>query len=371
MDLADAIQQYVAEDGMRAFCGNHPLLSIIQKPADRIGAYINVPIDQETTQGRSISFARAPTNQTLPRTAEFMVPVARDREIVPFSRMDLMESARVSLMSILPQISTGLSRLGDRVSSDLFRQGPIWPHGRFAALGQWIPDFTPDLSDNFMGVNRSVDSRLYGNYYDGTGLRIEESIIGGAALAYNEGGNIDYGFCNPAAWRALERELAGRLQRVTVQLTRGDSFDAIRLMGDGGRIDVLADNSCPADVIWLLDLNSWRLPMSIAATGADGDVFHYEPVSDRTQVALHYYGNLTCSAPAHNVQVKTRHHDELTEETASSESKVVCDFVEQLLAGNAMNSTGLRVDAEDLLAEARRLMRYRSQMRALPAKEDA
>lgn len=68
----------------------------------------------------------------------------------------------------------------------LFRQGDFGVS--IAGLSSWIPATTPVGGDNFFGCDRSVDTRLYGQFHDGSSQTFEEAIQDLEAKLYAEGG---------------------------------------------------------------------------------------------------------------------------------------------------------------------------------------
>ena len=54
----------------------------------------------------------------------------------------------------------------------------------------WLPLIAPATTDNFYGVNRSPDTRLYGTYYNGASQTIEEALIDASKLIEREGGLV-------------------------------------------------------------------------------------------------------------------------------------------------------------------------------------
>jgi hypothetical protein len=68
----------------------------------------------------------------------------------------------------------------------LLTQGDL--NGKWLGFSAWLPTTAPAVTDNFQGVNRSVDSRLYGLAYPGQSQSVEEAIIDAALLVRREKG---------------------------------------------------------------------------------------------------------------------------------------------------------------------------------------
>jgi hypothetical protein len=72
-----------------------------------------------------------------------------------------------------------------------------------SGLPAWLPLTDPTSSDNFYGVNRSVDYRLFGVQYDGSGQPIEEALVDHAMLMGREGAMPTHYPTNYGSYAAL------------------------------------------------------------------------------------------------------------------------------------------------------------------------
>jgi len=88
---------------------------------------------------------------------------------------------------------------------------------KISGLGAWLPSVAPSPGENFWGVDRSVDSRLYGQIFNGSTESIEEALIDGASLCAREGGQPDYAFMNFTSYASLEKSLGSKVQYVSVK----------------------------------------------------------------------------------------------------------------------------------------------------------
>lgn len=196
----------------------------------------------------------------------------------------------------------------------LFRQGDAYNNASNKVvtgfLG-WIPASAPSAGDSFFTVDRSVDSRLYGNYYDGSAGSIEEALINGQSYGSQVGGKVDTIFINHTKFRRLKMELGTKEWFVkNAQGPDGDeaevNFQAIRIQGDRGPIGVVPANKCQGTIAWALESKTWLL----ASLGTmpkllkqDGLTILRQATADGYEVRVGARGQLGCKKPGSNVQI--------------------------------------------------------------------
>lgn len=186
----------------------------------------------------------------------------------------------------------------------LYRQGD--KDGAMSGLAAWLPKVAPSASPLFYGVDRSVDSRLYGIYYDGTGDSIEEALISASALVGREGGSSDIAIMNFASWAALEKSLGSRVVYVNWKGEGDIAFSGIKLATPSGFVDVFADRSCTAKTCYMLQKDTWALEsLGKAPRILDLDTLEVLRVgtADAYEVRVASYSNVSCNAPAWNAVV--------------------------------------------------------------------
>jgi hypothetical protein len=175
-------------------------------------------------------------------------------------------------------------------------------------LESWIPQVKPPPGTIFLGVDVGSDNRLSGQRFDGTGLTIQEALIGGQSLAAREGGEVTHAFINHAKMRDLINELGAK-----VVYDRAQAFDAAHIGfrsvvvdGDFGPIQVVADNTIPDDVAWLLQMDTWKL-CTLGDVARilmlDGNRILRQALEDGYEVRTGMYGNLGSTAPGFNCRV--------------------------------------------------------------------
>lgn len=181
---------------------------------------------------------------------------------------------------------------------------------KITGLSGWLPASAPSASESFWGVDRSVDSRLYGVLPSNTSsMTIEEALIEGAALVAREGGMPDMCFMNFASYAALEKSLGSKVQYVDVKHEEADiAFAGIRIHAPYGPIMVVPDRNCPAQTAFLLQMDTWKLRSlgkapHILTYGLEGLEGLRVGTADAMEIRIGYYANLVCNAPGWNCRI--------------------------------------------------------------------
>jgi hypothetical protein len=200
-----------------------------------------------------------------------------------------------------------LFREGDRAAATVTSLQTV------AGLQAWLPASAPGSSDSFFGVNRSVDSRLYGIYHDGSADPIENAVIDAQSKVSREGGAPDKLFLHHAQCRRLIKELGAKKEYSETGavgkagMVAGVGYRAVMIHGDHGPIDVVAANKAPAEVGFMLSMDSWVLASLGKATKIlqdDGLRMLRQAAFDGYEVRLGFRGNLACKAPIWNAHLK-------------------------------------------------------------------
>lgn len=182
-----------------------------------------------------------------------------------------------------------------------------------SGLPSWLLAAAPTAGVLHFNVDRYLDTRLYGTYFDGTGLPIEEAIKRGCAKAARRGGSIDYVFVSPDDYQDLEISLlnGNMLRRNTVKSEDGVyGFDGIQIATGTGFATVLADPKCPKDTAWALEMATWKLTYMGTKAGAsvideDGQ-FIRTSGADSFDVRCGCWAQLYCTKPGNNARIKLR-----------------------------------------------------------------
>lgn len=182
-----------------------------------------------------------------------------------------------------------------------------------SGLPSWLCATAPSAGTLFFNVDRYIDTRLYGTYFDGTGLPIEEAIKRGCAKAARRGGTIDYVFVSPDDYQDLEISLlnGNMLRRNTAKSEDGVyGFDGIMIASGTGFATVLADPKCPKDTAWALEMDTWKLTYMGPKAGAsiideDGQ-FIRTSGADSFDIRCGNWSQLYCTKPGNNARIKLR-----------------------------------------------------------------
>lgn len=189
----------------------------------------------------------------------------------------------------------------------LFKEGNA-ATGLISGVGAWIPSTTPGGSDNFFGVNRSVDPvRMAGIRVAGAGKSLEESLIDCEAEIARQGGFVTHYFVNPKQLGELAKELTSRNQFHTVQIPEAQVGYRAITVGNG--IPVIADHRVPVNKAYGLNLDTWCLfTLGEATRINDNDgkgmlLRAYD--DDAVEMRMVFRGNLYCKNPGSNAVINS------------------------------------------------------------------
>ncbi len=180
-------------------------------------------------------------------------------------------------------------------------------NAKFSGYSGWLPSTAPSSTDNFYGVNRSVDSRLYGLYYNGVQQPIEEAIIDAALLVRREKGRPRHFLTNFGSEAALIKALGARREFVDWEGEGEIGFRGVKIQGPAGPIECFSDRNCQAATGYLLQMNTWCLYSlnSVPHIFKYGDQLDMLRLAnaDASEVRVGYYANAGTRAPGWNSQV--------------------------------------------------------------------
>ena len=178
-----------------------------------------------------------------------------------------------------------------------------------SGLIAWIPATAPSGGSDFFGVDRSTDSRLYGNYYDGSAQLVEEALIDGQSRVGENEGRPDVALIHNAQYRKLSKELGAKKEYSQTMAMGGKGMSArigyrsIVVDGDYGPINVLAANKCQSNIAWLLQRDTWLLASLGPVTrfdDTDGNRILRQASASGVEARLVSWSNLGCKGPAYN-----------------------------------------------------------------------
>lgn len=190
-------------------------------------------------------------------------------------------------------------------------------------LASWLPATDPSPSENFFGVDRSVDrNRLAGVYYDAysNSDNLEEAIINGCAAGVTNGGMGEssgelIAVMHPRQYANLAKLLGSNVvydkvvgRGVGGELIADLSWDAIRVHTLTGKtIKIVDDIDCPYNMAYILDLDTWKvLSMGGFPIILDFDDLKWLRVSnaDEYEARCGGYPQVMCKNPGANVAIK-------------------------------------------------------------------
>lgn len=179
---------------------------------------------------------------------------------------------------------------------------------KIAGVEAWNPYTAPSASENYFGVDRSVDvTRLAGQRLDISSLQPEEGLITALAVMAREDSDPSHIFMNFSDEKNVKLALGSRVDSEYTAV--GDiGFEAIRVRGPMGPVKLYADRNAPAGFGRLLQLDTWELKHlgdlvnKGDALGDGGMAREYQ--ADRFEGRFSFYGNVVCHAPSKNMVVK-------------------------------------------------------------------
>ena len=178
-------------------------------------------------------------------------------------------------------------------------------------IRDWIPTTAPGGADNFLGQNRSFDSRLYGQYLDAstTGDTIETAIGKMDMYIAREGGTMDTVFLNPINFDQFRNALGSQAiyDKAASKTVADVSFSTINFAGQGAIVECISDPDTPQNEAVCLQMDSW-VYKSVGEvphiSNANGGQLIAMASEDSGELRLAAYSELGCYAPAWNGRVK-------------------------------------------------------------------
>lgn len=182
---------------------------------------------------------------------------------------------------------------------------------KMAGLTDWV--LAASSATAFFGVDRSSDSRLWGTFHNGSSETIDTALFNAQSEAKQlHGGSIDKFFMNPKNLRELVSQLGSKVEYAVTPANGGSGpigaigFEAIKIHGDAGTIQVYSDINCQVGLAWGLQMDTWKLwsmGQMPRILDEDGLRIERQASADGYEVRVGYYGNLVCANPGANVRV--------------------------------------------------------------------
>jgi len=177
-----------------------------------------------------------------------------------------------------------------------------------SGFAAWLPDTAPTGGDSFFGVDRSVDSYLYGLILDGSGMTVEEAAQRMGSDLIRHGGKPDVLFCNPSKVADLSISLGSKREYTNVDV-KGNAaigFRGFQIETGGRPVMVVGDLNCPEERGYMLTSKDWTLYSAGKAPhilDQDG-VYLRNATADSYQARVGSYAQLGCAAPGHSGVIK-------------------------------------------------------------------
>lgn len=186
----------------------------------------------------------------------------------------------------------------------------LFPAGDFGlgifGFPSYIPAAAPSGGDSVFTFDRSVDSRLSGCRYDGSGVNIADAVVKGLAQMRREAGSsaFDWAICSHDRFADLSLDLGAKAMRDEAG-TAEFGYDTIRVHNGGRVVKVTGDHNAAATDFWTLTKRTWiwkglkKTPRFFTS----GTQYIIDPTADGLQARVGWRGNLLCTAPGFNGRI--------------------------------------------------------------------
>lgn len=193
----------------------------------------------------------------------------------------------------------------------------VFLRGGFGAyikgLDAWLPTTAPGAT-SFFGVDRTLDSRLYGVIRiadSAIDANLEEFLISLSTDVADEGGEPDLLVMNTRALSQLVKQLGNKVEYDRMGAVRADGntasfgFKTVKLVLETGEIDVVGDAFCPASKVYMLQRNTWKWwsmgeLMGFLKYGDDDRKYARHNAENAMEGRIGGYCQLCCKAPGWN-----------------------------------------------------------------------
>lgn len=177
-----------------------------------------------------------------------------------------------------------------------------------SGLASWLPDTEPTAGDSFFGVDRSVDSYLYGMIYDAAGLSVREAALAASAELQFQNGEPDVLLVSPLKFHTFALDV-GAKATYEMKNSKGKAivgFSSIELDCPAGRVKVISDINCPLNRGYLLTMDTWSLLSAGPAPMVnDLDTLMLRgATTNNYETRIQSYAQVCCDAPGKNSVIK-------------------------------------------------------------------
>ena len=174
-----------------------------------------------------------------------------------------------------------------------------------AGVEAWLPRTASGaLITAFYGLDRSPDSRLYGQRGDLSSYTPEEQLVVGAEQLARENGTVDFAVVNTVNYRNLVLALGSKVVYDTMESYDAKiGFKVVKVAGPTGDIAVMPDADMPVDRLFMGQLDTWTLYSMgdlVKLLDNDGNAVLRTGTTDAVELQLVSRSNLGCIAPGFN-----------------------------------------------------------------------
>lgn len=177
-------------------------------------------------------------------------------------------------------------------------------------LETYVPESAPGVGDvptSVWGMSRTADTRRLGGIrVGGRGLLIQDAIKKALKVARDESASTDLILMSTDDFYSLESSLGSSVQRVQRKVAEV-GFDGVKFVAGGSKpIEVYMDPDCKANIVWLLQTDTWTMSSMgdyPDFLGMNGERFIQEEASPTFEGRVGGYGQFYCDAPGYNVRL--------------------------------------------------------------------
>lgn len=160
-----------------------------------------------------------------------------------------------------------------------------------------------NLATAFHGVTRATNpSVLAGAYADGTSKSLYQSIFDMIVKLCDRKSKPDKVWTSFSKWGELCNELGSKASVDNINIGRY-GFQGLKILGPKGMVDVMPDNGCPDNRIFVHQSNTWKLlslGKPIGFLDEDDQKMLRESAADSYEVRVGGYIEAVCLAPGWN-----------------------------------------------------------------------
>lgn len=176
-------------------------------------------------------------------------------------------------------------------------------------LKAWLPTTAPSGGENFGGVDRSLNSRMYGRIKDCTGVPLQQAFIQMAQklISYGGGKNLVC-VCSPNNHANLSIMLQTQARYVDLKTRAQMGFKELAIAVTGIDVPIIASRFLNDTEAYVLDLSTWKLvscgPAPTLNDYGTGEVMVNMTSDDGIEIRVVCTENYKCTKPAANAVLK-------------------------------------------------------------------